>query len=101
MGAAAFMISLQFDLTMKLADELIEEAEAVGKISSRDLSSYKYVVSSSWRGENSTAYVRKMDQLEGKITNNAAGLRSSGELIKRMARNIYEAEMRAIAIVGG
>lgn len=51
-----------------------------------------------WTGENATIYLRKQDELKEEIDCTANTLRAIASDIKSIARQIYNAEMAALAI---
>lgn len=51
-----------------------------------------------WTGENATTYLRKQDELKEEINCTANTLRAIASDIKSIARQIYNAEMAALAI---
>ena len=92
------LISIQYSVTKALARKLADQANAIENKSSKELRADKAEIQMIWRGENSELYLRKMDCLEHKITNNAKGIKESARVIEELAYNLYRAELQAIEI---
>lgn len=92
------VISIQYAATIALAKALAAQGESIKRKSTGNLETEKAEINSSWRGENADLYLRKMDILGKKITNNADGIKESAKAIEQMAYNYYKAELRAIDI---
>ena len=54
---------------------------------------------SAWTGESARKFVQKEGELEQAIERDARELRAIAEDIRRIARQIYDAEMRALALI--
>ena len=79
-----------------------EAADRLQKLSSelRSIADEKYngtlrSISNNWKGENAENYVRKGEKVQKKIFNSSNDLKRAAETIRTIARNTYEAEMRA------
>ena len=92
------LISIQYSVTKALARKLADQGNAIEKKNSKELRTEKTELQTIWKGENSEAYLRKMDCLEQKITNNAKGIQESARVIEEIAYNFYRAELQAIEI---
>lgn len=92
------VITIQYSVTKALARSLAAQAEDIRKKSTGKLETKKAEIYTIWRGENADRYLRKMDILGRKITNNAGGIEESARVIEQMAYNYYMAELRAIEI---
>lgn len=95
---SALLINLQYGLTIRLADELCDQAGKIKSTSDSDINGIKNAIAANWKGENSIKYIAKLEILEGKIATNARELDRSGAAIRTMAENIRRSELRAIEI---
>ncbi len=92
------MIYLDYQKTLREADQLKAIASRLKGLSSSELENCLGQVSSHWEGENSRAYVAKGRTVSAKITKTASQLEQAAETIRTMAKNTYNAEMRALQI---
>ena len=92
------MIYLDYQKTMREADQLKAIASRLKTLSSSDLENCLGQVSSHWEGDNARAYVTKGRTVSEKITKTAAQLDRAADTIRIMAKNTYDAEMRALQI---
>lgn len=91
-------IRMNFRMANAMADRLDALA---GKMSS--LAEERYYgtlrqISSNWKGENAEAYLRKGEKVKGKMSRTAADLCAAAETVRTIAKNTYDAEMRAYQI---
>ena len=80
------------------AASLEQIAGDLDSISGTQLQNSLNQISSNWKGENSAVYVNKGRAVQSKITSTARELRKAADAIRRMAKNTYDSEMRAIQI---
>lgn len=52
-------------------------------------------ISNNWKGENAEAYLRKGERVKDKMSGSARDLSRAAETVRTIARNTYNAEMRA------
>ena len=94
----AVMISIQYGVTKALARKLADQAKEIETKSFKELKADGADIQTFWRGDNAELYLRKMDHLEQKMTQNAQGLKESARVIEELADNLYKAELQAIEI---
>lgn len=92
------IITIQYQLTVTLAEQLQEAASGIERISRSEIDETRNSINACWNGDNSVKYLNKLNILETKVTTNASGLVRSAETIKTIAGKIYRAEMQATEI---
>lgn len=55
-------------------------------------------ISNNWKGENSAAYLRKGEVVRDRISDSSRDLKKAAQTVRTIARNTYNAEMRAYRI---
>lgn len=96
MAKSAFEIRMDYDRAVRQANSLDEIARDLKNTANRDLQNCMSQISSNWTGNNSTAYVRKCGVLKSNIVKTAESLSRTADTIRRIAKNTYDAEMRAL-----
>ncbi|MCD7744503.1 MAG: hypothetical protein LUI13_04315 [Lachnospiraceae bacterium] len=98
MAKSASEISLDYDRAVGQADSLNESAKALRNMANGRLQECISGISASWTGSNSAAYVKKCGRLQSDILSTAAQLERTAAAIRSIARNTYNAEMRALRL---
>ena len=98
MAKSAFEIRMDYDRAVRQANSLDEIARDLKKTAERELQDCMSQISCNWTGTNSTAYIRKCDMLKSNIVRTAGNLSRTADTIRRIAKNTYDAEMRALEI---
>lgn len=98
MALTKAVIRFNFRRAMQQADELDEIANSLSRMAKADFESTMQNISVNWKGENADRYLEKGDRLQGKMCSSANSLHGIAADIRRVARSIYNAEMRALAI---
>lgn len=96
--ASRATIEFNFSQANRQAQQLDELAKRLKNISDRDLQNVMQEVSSCWQSENASAYLNKGNALQGKMNTTATNLSAIASEIRRVAKNIYDAEMAALQI---
>lgn len=91
-------IRFDFQNAMQQARKLDELADSIERRVVGKLDETSQSVHAAWKGDSASRYLRKTGELQGQIRQTARSLRSTAEDIRRIARRIYEAEMRALEI---
>lgn len=83
----------------------MQEADRIDSIAARlsDLSQRKFGntlqnVSVNWKGDNSVIYINKGRELQRNMNGTAAEMRDVASNIRKVARQLYRAEMAALQI---
>ncbi len=80
------------------ADSLEQVARNLDDVAGKQMQDCLGQVQAHWKGDNSEAYVGKGRMLQGKIKNTAGELKKAAAAIRTIAKNTYDAEMRALEI---
>ena len=91
-------IYMDYQNACSQAGSLEQIARNLDNVADGQMQSCLGQVSSHWKGHNSEAYVRKGRVVQDKIRNTAKDLRNAASAVRRMAKNTYDAEMRALEI---
>ena len=89
-------IEMNFRNALKQADKLTNAAYRLRKIADNDYRNELQNISNAWKGENASLFLQKCEVLTDRMDSTAEELKSIAETIKRRAKNIYDAEMRAL-----
>lgn len=93
-----YSLYMDFKKARLQAEELSSLATELRKIGNDDLNDSLARISTFWTGENATRFIGKGNQVKGKILKVADQLDSAASAIKTIARQTYEAEMRALQL---
>lgn len=93
-----YEIDMNFRAAIAQANKLEEVAERLRRVSDNDYNNTLQNISSAWKGENAQAFINKSSLLIEKMDNTAESLRNAAGTIRQIAKNIYEAEMAALAV---
>ena len=91
-------IYFNFEKAKKQATELENVANRISRLASSDLNRTMQTISVNWKGDNASAYLKKGNKLEQEILDTAKALRRTASDIRQIAKNMYDAEMRALEI---
>lgn len=98
MGLSEATIYFNFEQAKRQANELDALANRLSKMATSDLDGAMQTVSANWKGSNASAYLSKGNKLENEMVSTANSLHKVASDIRTIAQNIYNAEMRALAI---
>lgn len=91
-------IKFDFNNATQQARRLEELADQVEKDVVRGLEENIQMLRVVWTGEAARSFARKEEQLHAQVKESAAELRQIAEDIRRIARQVYDSEMRALEI---
>ena len=91
-------IQFNFQKARQQADRLDELAGRLTKLTASEYAGAMQNISANWKGENASAYLSKGARLQGDMEETAKSLHNVASEIRAVARRIYDAEMRALAI---
>lgn len=91
-------IRFDFQNAMDQAKKLDELANSIDRRVAGKLDETSQSVHAAWKGDSANRYIGKTQELRWQIQQTARTLRDTAEDIRRIARRIYEAEMRALEI---
>lgn len=92
--------SIYFDFQKALgeAGRIEDMADRLKRLSEKDFEGTLQSLSVNWKGENASAYLVKGERLQDKINGTGNDLRAVAADIRRIAKQIYDAEMAALEI---
>jgi len=94
-------IELNYRYTIAQAKILEEAAQSLRSKTVKEIEQSINDIQSLWTGDNARAFLRKEDMLKTKVQKTAQGMHNTAEAIRKIAQNIYEAEMRNYNLIHG
>lgn len=91
-------IRFNFKQALSQADKLDSVAERLERVSAKSIENSMQVLTSAWKGNNASAFLKKETVLKGDIKATAANIHGIADDIRRIARRLYDAEMEALRI---
>ena len=91
-------IIFNYKNALSQADKLDGVAKKLKGISSNDLNNTLSSLDKSWNGDNAWAFIGKGKNIQQKVNASASSINAVADEIRRTAKRIYDAEMRAIEI---
>lgn len=91
-------IKLNYREAIQQADELDTLASKVRSTANDKVEQSMQLLSSGWKGNNATEFLRKYGELKQQIMDSAKELNSIADDIRRTAKIVYNAEMTALQI---
>lgn len=88
-------IEMDFSKAEQQAGELEEIASSLNTMSDKDLGGTLDQLAKNWTGDNAVKYLKKGEALQGNLETTASAIQAVADVIRRIAEEIYEAEMRA------
>ena len=93
--ASKYEIEMDFKAALRQADKIDNIASKLSRTANSDYQNTLQGISSAWKGDNANIYINKSSVLVGRMSNTASRLNEAADTIRRIAKNIYDAEMRA------
>ena len=97
MAKTAHTIYLDYQKAMRQADRLEEAAKKIRNEKS-SLHSCRGSISSAWKGDNASAFIRKVSVVENDLASIEKSIRNAAAVIRRIAKETYDAEQRALTM---
>ena len=91
-------INMNYREAMQQARDLDTLAGRIRSTANQKVEESMQLLSSGWKGNNATEFLRKYSELKSQILESAEELRSIADDIRRAAKIIYNAEMEALRI---
>ena len=98
MAKSAFEIRMDYENAIRQANSLDQIARDLKNTANKDLQDCVSEISRNWTGSNSNAYIRKCDILKSNIVRTAENLSKTADIIRKIAKNTYDAEMNALRL---
>lgn len=96
--ASRYQIQMDFNKAGQKAGELDDIADRLSKIAETDLPNILNGLGSDWKGDNADAYIRKGVGVGENMRETVKDLRNTAATIRKIAQNVYDAEMEALRI---
>jgi|AATE01.1.fsa_nt_gi uncharacterized protein YukE len=92
--------TIEFDFKKALgqADKIDAIAERLNRLSGTEFGNTMQNLSAGWKGENASLYLTKGSHLQERMNSTAKELYTVSSEIRRIAKQVYDAEMAALAI---
>lgn len=97
MAASSYLISLNYNNSIKKAEELLIISKRIGECSNRlidDMGRIHY----EWSGESSDRFISKINTIAGNLHKIETDIYNVSEVVKRVSNRTYASEMKAIEI---
>ena len=98
MAKSAYTIRMDYDKALQQADKLEKMAKELKRTAGSSLDQCLNSVNSAWKSDSSVRYIRKGRRLKEDIERQAGELEKAADVIRTIARNTYNAEMKALQI---
>lgn len=98
MALSEYTINFNYNQAIAKADELDTQANNLENNAVNEMGSIMASLRRDWEGNNSTEYVAKCTTVKSNLEAIVAQMRTVAAGIRTMAKNVYDAEMRALAI---
>ena len=96
--ASRYQIQMDFNRTKQKAQELDNIANQLARLAGTNFQNTLTALNSDWKGDNATAYIANGYALIENMTDTVGKLRNAANSIRKIAQNIYNAEMEALRI---
>ncbi len=96
--STASKIEFDYSKALAQAEKLEDIAAEINNLSQSDLENSLQELRSGWEGEAFLLYMSKGERLREKISKTSRELNDAAKTIRRIAKNIYNAEMAALEI---
>lgn len=91
-------IQFNYNKALQQADSLLNISNDIRKIATDKLNDSIQAIDKNWDGENSKKFLAKSKKLKDQVEDSADDIRRISDAIKKMAKEIYDAEMESIRI---
>lgn len=91
-------ISMDYNKSVKKAEELESLAERLENIAGSKLSEALQELSGEWKGQSADTFIRKGESLSDQIRQSAKQLYKTAEIVRTIASNTRNAEINALEI---
>ena len=90
-------IRFNYNAALGKANDLDAAAKALKSDGVEELGSILVAIKRDWEGDNSDGYTKKGEKEKGLLDEIVEEMKRAASTIRQMAKNIYDAEMRALA----
>ncbi len=97
MSKTAYSIYLDYQNAIKQAERLEQAAKDLKREASK-LSDCRRSISTSWKGDNASTYLRKVKTVESDISKKEKNITKAAAAIRKIATETYRAEKAALEL---
>ena len=101
MSLTTYLIEMQYQNSMRCAEDLEKCAEIISKVSASDVNDIFENVKGAWKGEPANTCLRKITNVQGDIGTDGKNIERAAEIVKTIAENVRRAELEAYRIATG
>ncbi len=98
MARSEHSIRMDFEKAKAAACRLDSIADSIASMLSGEYDGSLDTVRQNWRGDNATMFLTKGNELREKVNKTVSDLRATAEVVRRIAQNTYDSEMRALEL---
>lgn len=98
MAKTAYAIRMDFQNANRQAEKLEDIAKKIEQTAKNDLMGCMQGVSNNWKSDSATTYCRKGREVANQLQSLATSLQKTATSVRTIARNTYDAEMRALEL---
>lgn len=93
-----WQIEFDFDQARRQANQLEDIAERLESLANHQIEQSNAELPSYWRGKSASLFQQKQEEMKKNVLASSRELRQQAELIRAIARRLYQAEMEALEI---
>ena len=93
--SSIFTIKMNYQRSIRPAEQLDRLAEQIRRVGSSKIKQAREAEARGWKGDNEKLMRTKHEVLQDKVNTTANSLRNIANAIRTIAKNTYDAEMRA------
>ena len=86
--------------SLKREEKRLELEETIQDIAGRDMAGELQTVSQGWKGDNSRKFMQVGTQVAGEVNDTGKAVEKTASVIRQIAETTYNAEMKALSIIG-
>ena len=98
MAKSMITINMNYQKMLKQAEKLEKAADLLKKAAGNHLESGLTNLSSAWRSDTANGFLSKGDSIQDKLLKEANEVSREAEALRKIAKNIYEAEKQALLL---
>ena len=98
MAKSRYAIEMDFRRAKAQADALDNLANELNNLANKDYENTITQIQANWESDNATIYFGKAQTVKERMNRSASDLGKAADTIRQIAKNIYDAEMAALAL---
>ena len=101
MSIVTNLIEMQYQNSMRCANDLENCADVVRSVSLSDVNEIFENINAAWKGEPASTCLSKIMNLHGDILQDAGNIEKTADVVRTIAENVRKAELEAYRIATG